>query len=554
MFDLNEMDFIGGKHGRADVNRDLIHYSFVGIKRDQESGRLQFWLPLGFHDFDNTDYDLVKRFFFRMYRTFKKFISKYKDQFEAADKDNQRDGLIEDEGGFTFTNENREEAIFYTKLNALDSILEGYDELKIASLIQKQKSVSEIDYSKLHRHLHQAIFLEEDVAYIDEMVLPKDIITIDSPPILQLFCFIYTEIKRELEEYATISDLAKELSENFKEQHLFLSSTLFDQKYFKETLGLLKDLLEEIDHNTAYKDEDYWHFFDAIEAFLYGENDFSDTSGIYWGITSFSRVWEEMCQQYSLNYNKKLKDRILFADINEELQNFKNLYPNPFRLTMVAAARSRYLRPDLVYFISESAQKAYSFEEAFRVKPYPHNFYEIELLEPSLYDLYRMFWNKLLENRAKASYPSIFKEKVLFGKFEKVKGEIERYLREYEHENSKDLAIKIIDYKYMSKASFDNYQEEAVDDTGTNKIAEDIKKQLLYEWAIQQNLPFIERFPVKYEKFKTESEFWIPLFSTDQEFEESKKVLEIISPQFNSSQIKVVGVNFNILQKMYILD
>jgi hypothetical protein len=127
-------------------------------------------------------------------------------------------------------------------------------------------------------------------------------------------------------------------------------------------------------------------------------------------------------------------------------------------------------------------------------------------------------------------------------------------LREYEKENSQDLTIKVVDYKYVSKPSFDNYREEAVDDTGSNKIAEDIKKQLLYEWATQQNIPYIKRFPVRYEEYKTESEFWIPIFSTSQGFEESKVILEISSNQFNASRIKVIGVNFSILQEMYILD
>lgn len=554
MFDLSEIEFIGGMRGKPDVNRDLIHYSFVGIKRDQESEKLQFWLPLGFKNFDNSDFDLVKRFFFRMYRTFKKFLTINEKSLEDDDKDNKRDGLIEQDKGFVFTKENYEESVFYTKLNALDSILEGYDELKIAALIQKQKLSSDLDYSKINRYLHQATFLEEDIAYIDEMILPKDVVTIYSPPILQLFCFIYSEIKRELEEYNSISDVAKELSETFKEENLYVSSSLFDQNYFKDTIGMLKDLLEEIDNTTAYKDEDYWHFFDAIESFLYGENDFSSNDGIYWGISNFSAIWEEMCQNYSLNYYKKLKDRILFADIKGELQNFKNLYPNPFRLAMASAHRSRYLRPDLVYYISEFAQKTFSFEEVFKIKYYPHNFYEIELLESSLARLYKLFWDKLLENRARNNYSQVFKEKILYGRFEKVKIEIEKLLKDYEQENSQDISVKVIDYKYMSKASFDNYREEAIDFNGGNKIAEDIKKQLLYEWTIQQNIQSINNFPVRFEKIKTESEFWIPLFSINHDFEESKRFFEVNNFLFNESQIKVVGVNFDILQQMYILD
>lgn len=554
MFNLNEIEFIGGKHGKRDVNRDLIHYSFVGIKRNLESEKLQFWLPLGFENFDNSDYDTVKKFFFRMYRTLKKFISKKEMQLNEGDKDNQRDGLIKEDHGFSFSKNNIDEAVYYTKLNALDSILDGYDELKISSLLQKEKSSEKIDYSKIHQRLYQAFFLEEDVAYVDEMVIPSNVIERTSPPILQLFCFIYTEIKVELEEYSTVPDLAKELSEAFKEKHLYLSSSLFDKDFFKETIGLLKDILEEINNKTAYKDEDYWYFFDAIESFLYGENDFTDTNGSYWGINSFSRVWEDMCQTYVLNYDKNLKDRILFADIDGNLQNYKNLMPNPFELTMVAANKKRYLRPDLVYYISEQARMKYSFEEVFHVKKFPNNFYEIELVEISLYQLYKLFWDNLLDIRAKSYYDKVYRDKVQYGKFDKVKTEIDLLLKEFENDNSQNISIKIIDYKYMSKVSFDSYRVEAIDFSGANKIAEDIKKQLIYEWSIQNNLPFIRRFPVSFESFITESEYWIPVYSEDQDFESSKKSFTISSDDFNQSRIKVIGINFNILQKMYIAE
>ncbi len=122
-----------------------------------------------------------------------------------------RDGIIENENGFSFINENNEQVVFYGKLNSLDKIIEGYDELRISSLEKRQRRSPEIDYSKIHRYMHQAIYLDDNVIYIDEMNIPKNILVKESPPILQLFCFIYTEIKRELEELENISDRAAEL-------------------------------------------------------------------------------------------------------------------------------------------------------------------------------------------------------------------------------------------------------------------------------------------------------------------------------------------------------
>jgi hypothetical protein len=49
MFDLNNIDFI-----KSDVQHGIKSYSFVGLKRKENSDRLEFWLPLGFNDFDET--------------------------------------------------------------------------------------------------------------------------------------------------------------------------------------------------------------------------------------------------------------------------------------------------------------------------------------------------------------------------------------------------------------------------------------------------------------------------------------------------------------------
>ena len=47
--------------------------SFVGIRRNDDTGELVFRLPLGFDAFPEDDFSEVKSLFFKMYRTFKKF-------------------------------------------------------------------------------------------------------------------------------------------------------------------------------------------------------------------------------------------------------------------------------------------------------------------------------------------------------------------------------------------------------------------------------------------------------------------------------------------------
>jgi len=94
MFDLSKMNFITNTR-----------YSFVGIKRNSAPDKqLDFFLPHGFEVFkakaeEGTEdaFDMVKNFFFKMYRTFKKF--QRENSIEEIHLDNKRDGFHEKEGG-----------------------------------------------------------------------------------------------------------------------------------------------------------------------------------------------------------------------------------------------------------------------------------------------------------------------------------------------------------------------------------------------------------------------------------------------------------------------
>lgn len=527
MFDLSKIDII-----KTDEQRNS-SYSFVGLQRNKDE-RLEFWLPLGFDDFDHTDFNLVKGFFFKMYRTFKTYLQRKQNDMETKDITLDRDGIIENENGFSFINENNEQVVFYGKLNSLDKIIEGYDELRISSLEKKQMRSQEIDYSKIHRYMHQAIYLDHDVIYIDEMNIAKNILVKESPPILQLFCFIYTEIKRELEELENISDRAAELAEEFKENYLQPNSSLFGEDTFAETVDILRETLENIDTKTAYKDDDYWHFFEAVEAFLYGERQ-EDNKGIYWGFSSFYDIWEDMCQTYVLN-TPEYKERAIFADRGGYLEQFPNEYPiNPFELKLNKLKRVRYLRPDVVLKKKEDGR-----EDLYKVSPTV-----LKQGKPAF--LVKVYLTKLKKNYPTIRQEFITKYKDLSKPYDQTSGSSEdRYMFEKELNYFKKFVdqicnvsspdVKIIDYKYMRISDYESYSP---DKNGENKVKDDIQKQLVYEWTVQQNW-----------NAKTESQFWIPYFSNDPlEFE---KIHPVNNTYFNKSQIKLVKINFKKLQDFYI--
>jgi hypothetical protein len=438
------------------TERDKQHYSFVGIERNKENGNLEFWLPLGFENFPENDFLELKNFFFKMYRTLSIYIKKkeYKKLEEGKERDTFRDGFYEGKGGFGLENQDKDEIVLYSKINALNQVIEGYDELKISSLEKKRKRTDEIDYSKIHKYMHKAIYLDNDVVYIDEMNLSKSIIVQASPPLLQLFSFIFTEIKKELQEFDTIPDKAYELADLFKETYLQTDSTLFgSEEMLNQNIGIMKEVLEEIEINTVYKDDDYWHFFDAVESFLYSEK--SEEDGIYWGISNFYDIWEDMCQTYFLN-KEPFKSNALFADINGSLINFGKLSVNPFEITLNKEPTKRSLKPDLVIRkLIESKKTTVSFENIFDVKLLDNRkWVKIKLLNEDFKELYFEFWQKLIPNYNinNIKYPE-HSTKIRQGTFITTKEEILKSISSKHSETSlktDDKSLQIIDYKYLA--------------------------------------------------------------------------------------------------------
>ncbi|MBW4494411.1 MAG: hypothetical protein KME26_15260 [Oscillatoria princeps RMCB-10] len=154
-------------------------YSFVGIEK--KDGQLVFHLPKGFSPADiralNT-FDKKRDLFFLFYRVLNVFkqTSLEKGNFERDAKADDRDGVVKEDAGGEISSNNNGEIIFYSKVDALTSILDAYDELKILTFVQRLGKSETLDYSKIHRYLHKGIFLDNGAIYIDSMdVLRKEI-------------------------------------------------------------------------------------------------------------------------------------------------------------------------------------------------------------------------------------------------------------------------------------------------------------------------------------------------------------------------------------------
>lgn len=294
-------------------------YSFVGI--ENKNSQLIFHVPKGFSDDEPSihTFDFKRDLFFKLYRVldiFKQTLLEKEHSFQEI-KASDRDGIIQEEEGAEIDGENKQE-INFSKLDALEKILDAYDELKILALVSRLGKTEKLDYSKLHRFLHKGIFLENGAVYVDSMVLSRKEVRFEVTDIINMYCYILVEIKQQLEQ--EVSSEVKALAEQFRQKYIGSESSLFNEASYEQIINDLKDALEVIDNNTPIRDPDYWYFYDAIETFLFGGLDYSK-EGQVWGINNFHSVWEAICLTHLVrNINPNL---LLYVD--EKLLCYKDI-------------------------------------------------------------------------------------------------------------------------------------------------------------------------------------------------------------------------------------
>ncbi len=537
MFNIDKLDIIKGKY------RDSQSYSFVGIKRNTDNKRLEFWLPINFENFPADDKENIRKFFFKIYKTLKIFTERNKKSSNYATKD--RDGTIQAYSGLKISYTDKEDVICYGKITMLEAIISSFDEMTIASIIRKSVSYGEIKFDKIDRHLERAVYSYEDHSfYIDNMPSDKNVISVNTSTIVEMFCFIYAEIKKELQEEKEISNEVIHLSSTFKEKYLTSTSTIFGES-FENTIIILKQVLDDIHRTVSYKDKDFWLLFDAIEKFLYGEFFPNDNVGEFWGINNFWAIWEDMCHTYSFSQQSQLLDSIIYADTsrygNYVLENKKKIYQNKEVLVkniffFEFQQEKRYLYPDMVRYIDPKKEAIYDFNNMIKVNVYgqENSEYITVILEPTEHKSSEGFTKRFIEKLKKYSMIRKQNRKV---RFEKVRkdiffGEKQKALAMLEKQNVHGFVI--IDYKYHSEFFYKNQSK---------KLKQDIVKQKVYELALKNWAYITGKQEVGFKH-----QFCIPYYSTDKELFPEKEQPEILI----KNKIELIYVNFILLQEFYI--
>lgn len=523
--------------------------SFVGIRRD-ENNDLVFRLPKGFNDFPDNNFEETKNLFFKMYRTFKKFENDNKN-FQTDQRSAGKDNIEVGGNAYNFKDKEENDVVLYSKISVIENLLEAYRDLSLDVIERKIGRDEEIDYSKIDKYLHKAIYLEDDVIYIDEMELPRHFLQYKSASLIDLFCFILYELELELQQES--DERVKELAHRFKEQHLNHDQSLFNEETFDVTISDLKDSLDDIDKVTAYKDEDYWRLYEAIETFLYGELDMEnpDEDGVFWGISNFYQIWEDMCNTFAFSEFKPIYadtdivfngQRVSNCSFGRQRIYKKDDFENPFFIEF--REKKKWMRPDFIHYLGRDT---YSIFDSFIKINITHEFndrvsFNVGLLKSGNKKIYNIFCANLqrsLNSSSRSSNKihgarSIGKNK--FTNYPKNELVEQKEFIDKAHQRIFNNSYVLLDWKYMDIVDFNSVSK---------KLLTDISKQICYELCMQK----VSDLPL-------ESQFIIPFF-----YENNLKNIDNIGVflsedelyfKLNDNSIKIFKANFNKIQNVYL--
>lgn len=531
--------------------------SFVGIRPLKDGSGSEFCLPNGFdkfkEEFDNDNssekFNRVRDLFFLMYRVLRKFEQDNLEngRFNTKDTNSNKtqDKTMLSQGGKILEPEDDEdgsECILYSKLTQIERILEAYDELAIYSIQKRIRRSEEIDYAQIHKYLDRAIYLdyseEDHVIHIESMDLPRLTIHYESTDIIKLYCFILYAIIEQLQEDVPENVLARTqeirfLAEQFRDEYLTHDQSLFDSDSYEETILILKEVFDNIDRNTHYKDPDYWGFYEAIETFLYGSLNFESNDGEFWGIKGqqgFSYVWEDMCQTYFFKRNFDPKNnrfnQIRFADTDIVVESYENpcidkpeSYPN-------------WRKPDEKNKVGNYSSDEID-EDKTKIKKWVYG-WPSDIDDPYYYNTNRkILWKDLFRIEFNLNQGILNNGKIQFEN----KNPYNLLCRTPKPDlilQNKNLTVEIIDFKDVSLDFFICNKDKPIDET-EKKYRIDVIKQLEYEFALQEHGYEIKK-----------NQFFIPYFY-DIDGEKEGEYAD-----FNICGIKIFQANFYFLLNIYL--
>ncbi len=178
----------------------------------------------------------------------------------------------------------------------------------------------EILYSQLHRHLHHAVFADDDVIMLEQMLRTGMRGRFEASDMIGLLCWLATDIEDEVADFVSLPTNVHGLAEDFADRHsLPNESSLFGTPR-PDTLNDLRHLFEEIRRYHPPVDADTEDIIEVIENYLYAgkklENSGTDQhDNVLFG-SDFYDVWEMLCLHNAYGNDINVKDgwEVLIAD------------------------------------------------------------------------------------------------------------------------------------------------------------------------------------------------------------------------------------------------
>ena len=332
------IDFASLRRAHAKEDPDVPD-SFVGIKGNT------FYVPLGVPTQGDFSEEENRELFLLLYRVLRKFVHRLRtygkeDKHARSDRDGAGQGKAPQERFHVVMEEKEKEEVVYTRF-AIDDVLDIYDDLALFGLRTRLRASEDPDYSRIHFHLHKGIFMEDGAVYLDTMMLPAKAPERFATDLVQLYCLLYEDIHRALRELDRVRPEVRAEAERLREEHLWPGASLFGPNW-KACLSELRDLLTRVEQFTAYRDEAFWAYYDAVKRVLY-PNHRMQNEGIFWGIDKFWIVWEDVCHTY---FSSRSGWVILYADrMDREIKEdrIRNLLSISLNEKIIS-----HMRPDLV--------------------------------------------------------------------------------------------------------------------------------------------------------------------------------------------------------------
>ena len=540
-------------------------FGFVGIRKNPADGSQEFWLPQGFQGFPEGSFSDTVDAFFLLYRVMRTFAEGERLREDTSSP--RREAFEIRDSGVTYADFEETSPLTFAKLNILEDVLRAFDELALASVLSKSALRTPESYERIDRHLHQAIYSENDSIFIEKLPTSRLEVVRGETDLVRLFSYIYLELAERVLGRERVPQAVVDSAHSFREEYLPDSVGLFHEGSFSITLAVLKEVLDRIDRTVAYKDEDYWKLYDAVESFLYGSLDPESDEGVIWGVTDYHPIWEEMCHAYCLQEFRRTNDRrVVFADggplanrrLGTRMVYLEISGGSPFRLEFNRVGRNLF--PDLVALMERTDDDLRrDFDDLLVIRRHPEGavVYQKVTAKVTSDDSNALTWLKGVRDRmgnkgwrSTLVGRSAAWKNVPARQFDTaIKSFREEYVSKRKRSPRHDPRVFILDFKYLSPAEF-------YTDNLSAKIRGDLIKQRVYHLAMQTHADeHFERVP------RIINQFLVPVYEKPRGDEEFFRLPSYPPPsladarfsnEMRESGVEVIAIPFGDVANAYL--